>query len=248
MSDRNKPVEYLKKYLGIKERSKQHKEIIKVFNDSKLCKRYVMTDKDSWCATAVSAAFIATNLNDIFNCVECSCKEMIDKAKENKIWVEDDKFVPQTGDVIMYDWNDDGKGDNTGWPDHTGIVVSVNNGTIKVIEGNKEDTVAYRDIPVNGKYIRGYITPKYKVEEKKVEEDKPKLNKTTKYFGVVTANLLNVRTWAGTENSLCSFSPIKKNTRIEVCDTIKAKDKSDWLYIKVSGKHGFVSSKYIKRI
>ena len=246
MSDRNKPIEYLKQYLGIKEKSKQHRDIIKVFNDSKLCKRYIMTDKDSWCATAVSASFIATGLVDVFGCVECSCNEMINKAKANNIWVEDDKFVPQTGDVIMYDWDDNGKGDNKGWPDHVGLVVSVDKGMITVIEGNKNDTVGYRNIPVDGKFIRGYITPKYKVEVK--SETTPVLNKKSKYTGEVTATLLNVRTWAGIENGLCSFSPLKKGTKVDVCDNIKAKDKSDWLYVKVNGKYGFVSSKYIKRV
>ena len=40
MNDRNKPIEYLKKYIGIKQGSKEHKEILSVFNNSKLCKRY----------------------------------------------------------------------------------------------------------------------------------------------------------------------------------------------------------------
>lgn len=32
---------------------------------------------------------------------------------------------------------------------------------IRVIEGNKSNTVGYRDIAVNGKHIRGFITPHY---------------------------------------------------------------------------------------
>ena len=246
MDSRRKPVEYLKKYLGIKERSKQHKEIIRVFNDSKLCTRYNMTDRDSWCATAVSAAFIATGLVDIFNCVECSCAKMIEKAKSNGIWIEDDKYIPATGDVIMYDWEDSGKGDNTGWPDHTGIVVSVDNGMITVIEGNKNDTVGYRNIPVNGKTIRGFITPKYPVEEK--QESTPALNKLPRFKGKLIAGRLNVRTWAGKENATCSFSPISNGDIVEVCDEIEAKDKSKWYYIKFKSKYGFVSASYIKKL
>lgn len=162
MSDRNKPVDYLKQYLGIKEGSDGHKAILKVFNDSGLCSRYKMTTSDPWCATAVSAAFIASGLTKIFPCVECSCGAMITKAKNANIWVENDAYVPSVGDVIMYDWNDSGYGDDTNSPDHVGIVVSVSGKTIKVIEGNKSHTVGYRMISVNGRYIRGYITPKYK--------------------------------------------------------------------------------------
>lgn len=245
MSDRKKPVEFLMKYLGIKEKSQQHRQLINIFNNSKLCKRYNMTDKDSWCATAVSAAFIATGLVDIFNCVECSCNEMINKAKANGIWMENDGFIPQTGDVIMYDWNDNGKGDNKGWPDHVGIVISVENGMITVIEGNKNDTVGLRNIPVDGKYIRGFITPKYK--EEATTNNAP--SKEVMFKGIVdAAYALNVRTWAGVENKTCSFGPLKRGTEVYVCDVVKDKNGDDWYYIKYETKHGFVSAKYIKKV
>lgn len=161
MSDRQKPVNWLVQYVGIARGSAGHKAILKVYNDSKLCTRYTMTVNDAWCATAVSAAFIGSGLSGIFPCVECSCENMINLAKKAGIWVENDAFVPSTGDVILYDWDDNGVGDCTGWSDHVGIVVSCDGKTIKVIEGNKSNTVGYRTIAVNGRYIRGFITPKY---------------------------------------------------------------------------------------
>lgn len=158
---RQKPVDYLAQYLGIKEGSAEHKAILAVLNNSGLCSRYKMTVNDAWCATAVSAAFIASGLADIFPCVECSCGNMIELAKKAGIWVENDAYVPKTGDSILYDWGDSGKGDNTGWPDHVGIVASVSGSTIRVIEGNMSNTVGYRNLAVNGRYIRGFITPKF---------------------------------------------------------------------------------------
>lgn len=166
--DRQKVINYLVQYIGIKEGSAEHKAILKVFNDSGLCKRYRMTVKDAWCATGVSAAFIASGLADIFPCVECSCENMINLAKKAGIWVEDDAYVPLTGDVIMYDWDDSGAGDCTGWADHVGIVVSVNGSNNRVIECNISNTVGYRTLPINGRYIRGYITPKYSNDKKSV--------------------------------------------------------------------------------
>lgn len=157
---RNEVVQYLKDRLGIKEGSTEHKAIIKLFNDSGLCTRYKMTTKDSWCATAASAAYIAAGLGKIFS-VECSCGKMIEKAKSMGIWEEKDSYVPKTAEAVLYDWQDSGKGDNTGWPDHIGLVVSVSGNIIKVIEGNYKDTVKYREIEVNGRYIRGFIKPKF---------------------------------------------------------------------------------------
>lgn len=161
MGDRQKPGNWLVQYKGIAEGSEQHKAILKVFNDSGLCTRYKMTVNDAWCATSVSAAFIAVGLSNIFPCVECSCENMINLAISAGIWVENDAYVPDVGDVILYDWDDNGVGDCTGWSDHVGIVVSCDGSTIRVIEGNKSNTVGYRDIAVNGKCIRGFITPHY---------------------------------------------------------------------------------------
>lgn len=158
---RNMPVNYLKKYVGIKEGSAEHLAILKVFNDSGLCSRYKMTAKDAWCATGVSAAFIATGLAQIFPCVECSVGNMIGLAQKAGIWVENDAHVPKVGDAITYDWNDSGAGDCTGWPDHVGLVSSVSGNNITVIEPNYNDSVGYRTITVNARYIRGYVTPKF---------------------------------------------------------------------------------------
>lgn len=174
MSDRQKPINWLAQYNGIVEGSAAHKEILRVFNDSGLCTRHTMTVNDAWCATAVSAAFIASGLTGIFPCVECSCENMINLAKKAGIWVENDSYVPSTGDVIMYDWDDNGFGDCTGWSDHVGLVKSVSNGVIHVKEGNKSNTVGDRDIAVNGKYIRGFITPKYSDIQTPVEPDASK--------------------------------------------------------------------------
>lgn len=67
-----------------------------------------MTVNDAWCATSVSAAFIAVGLSNIFPCVECSCENMINLAISAGIWVENDAYVPDVGDVILYDWDDNG--------------------------------------------------------------------------------------------------------------------------------------------
>lgn len=147
--------------VGAPEHSAEHKEILRIFNSSGLCPRYKMTEEDAWCATAVSSAFIATGNASIFPCVECSCYYMMEKAKAAGLWVEDDGYIPTPGDVVLYDWQDTGVGDNQGHPDHVGIVSSVNASTIVVVEGNKDDKIGTRRFIVNSKYIRGFIRPKY---------------------------------------------------------------------------------------
>ena len=73
-------------------------------------------------------------------------------------------------------------------------------------------------------------------------------NKTEKFVGVVTASTLNVRKGAGTNFDKCkTFGPLKKGTKISVCDSVTSKDKTTWYYIKVNGHYGFVSGKYVKK-
>lgn len=75
-------------------------------------------------------------------------------------------------------------------------------------------------------------------------------NKTEKWKGVVTAQSgLKVRKSPGasTSDTPCSFSPLKYNTEVSVCDSTKGSDGDKWYYICYKGKYGFSSAKYIKK-
>ena len=114
----------------------------------------------AWCAATWSALAIKLGYTAIMP-IEISCYYLIEAAKKMGCWVEADNYIPSPGDAILYDWQDSGSGDNQGTPDHVGTVEYVSGGYITVIEGNKEDAVKRRTISVNGRYIRGFIAPKY---------------------------------------------------------------------------------------
>lgn len=152
-------------WIGKKESDGSHKEIIDIYNAHKpLARGYKVKYTDSWCATFISALAIKSGATDIIS-TECGCSEMIELCKSKGIWVENDAHTPKAGDIIFYDWQDNGKGDNTGWSDHVGIVEKVSSKTITVIEGNYGDSVKRRNLQVNGQYIRGYGVPKYAAEQ-----------------------------------------------------------------------------------
>jgi len=148
-------------FYGCKESDGSHKKIINIYNSHKpLARGYAMKYTDAWCACYVSTVSIQAGATSIMP-TECGCGKMIELYKKLGRWKEDDAYKPEPGDVIFYDWQDSGSGDNTGAPDHVGIVVSVTGSTIKVIEGNISNAVGYRNIAVNGRYIRGYGLPDY---------------------------------------------------------------------------------------
>lgn len=148
-------------WLGANELSGSHREILAVYNSHQpLAMDYVVQDTDSWCAAYVSAVAIRAQLTDIIP-TECGCERQIGLLQALGSWEENDNAVPQPGDLIYYDWDMTRPGECSGWSDHVGIVVGTKWPFVKVIEGNKDDSVSYRVIPLGHKSIRGYGRPDY---------------------------------------------------------------------------------------
>lgn len=171
---RNQVVAAAEAWLGAKTGSAQHKEIIRIYNAQRPLPRGTqMQESWAWCAVFVSAVSLKLGLRDIMP-TEMSCHQMMLLYKKLGRWVENDAHVPSPGDVILYDWQDGtnyAATDNTGTPDHVGIVTSCDGITIRVIEGNVSNKVDTRVLVVNGRYIRGFGIPDY--ASKATEEEKP---------------------------------------------------------------------------
>lgn len=162
---RNKIVKQAEAWIGCKEKNGTHKKIIDVYNAHKpLARGYKVQYDDAWCATFVSAVAIKCGATDVIP-TECSCNKMIALLKKLGSWVENDAYEPSPGDIMFYDWQDSGKGDNKGTADHVGIVQKVSGNYVYVIEGNYSNSVKVRKVKINGKTIRGYGVPKYKKDE-----------------------------------------------------------------------------------
>ena len=68
---------------------------------------------------------------------------------------QDASYVPAAGDIIFFDWGNDGT------IDHVGIVESVTNGVVNTIEGNSGDICARRSYSMGSDAIYGYGVPCY---------------------------------------------------------------------------------------
>lgn len=148
-------------YHGYNEADGSFRKIIDVYNSIKpLPIGYRVSYGDAWCAAYVSAMAWLCELTDIIY-PECGCDRMIALYKKAGRWQEADGYIPKLGDIIFYDWEDSGAGDNMGSSDHVGVVVKANDSYLTIIEGNISDGVGYRDIVVNGKFIRGYGLPNF---------------------------------------------------------------------------------------
>lgn len=170
-------VNLVNSWVGKNEADGSYKSIIDIYNSMESFPRGIrMQYSWAWCACTWSALAIKLGYMDIMP-VEMSCYYLIEKAKDMGIWQENDAYVPKPGDAVLYDWDDNGIGDNKGTPEHVGTVTEVypEAGTFVVTEGNYKDSVKKRTMSINGRYIRGFITPKY--DEEGTYEQKPSGNK-----------------------------------------------------------------------
>ena len=176
---REKVVATAKAWLGCNEADGSHRQIVDVYNSHRpLARGYALKYTDAWCAGFVSAVAIKLGLTDIMP-TEVGVWNMIELYRKLGRWQESDSYVPKPGDVIMYAWSDNGVGDCTSGASHVGLVVACDGKTITVIEGNKANAVGYREIAVNGRYIRGFGLPDYasKATENEPVSPAPATNK-----------------------------------------------------------------------
>lgn len=213
---RNQLIKTAKSFLGAKQGSAKHKELINIFNQIKP-DGWAMTYSAAWCAAAASAFAIKTfgvSKAKKYFPLSANCGTIITKAKKMGIWVESDSHVPKRGDWILYDWDDNGKRDNVGGPDHVGTVDKVSNSKIYVIEGNKSNAVGERILAVNGRYIRGFVTPKYSTMAK---------GKTTSTYTVKRGDTLSAiaKKYGTTVKAIAAENGIKNVNLIYVGQKLK---------------------------
>ena len=223
---------------------------------------YTVKYSDEWCATGASGAYIQAGAPELFP-IECGCPRMITLAQKMGIWEEADNHVPKLAEAVLYDWEDSGSGDNQGTADHIGIVIDVDEqaGTFAVMECNKEEAVGRRTMKINGRYIRGFICPKFpentptKTETKTSTATKPAEgyeisgngtpSKKVLFTGILKNGMkVTARRQPKVSGEPCSFSPIAGLTRITVCDYITTDKK--WAYCCVGGKYGYILESSIR--
>jgi len=116
----------------------------------KYWKWYGFNSRVEWCAIFVS--WVANEANYINNGIIpkfAGVQNGIDWFKVLDQW-EDSSYIPNSGDLIFFDWENDGK------PNHVGIVEKVDNGEVYTIEGNSNDECKHKSYKLNSKVIFGY--------------------------------------------------------------------------------------------
>lgn len=196
---RQKVVSTALAWQGTREYSAKHQEMLDIYNAQRPLPRGTrMLASWPWCAAFVSTISLQCGLRDIMP-TECGCPGMVRLYQEIGRWVEDDAYIPCPGDVIFYDWQDSGVGDNTGQPDHVGIVLDCDGNSMTIIEGNCDNAVKTRSLAVNARFIRGYGVPDFASKadgaEPQPEPEKPAKESAVAPFITKTAREVIAGKW-----------------------------------------------------
>lgn len=237
-------VKLAKSWVGLKESDGSYKKIIDIYNSIEH-ERGAMSYSWEWCAATTSALVIELGYTERIP-VEMSCNRLIEKAKTMGIWVERDDYVPNPGDFCLYDWNDNGVGDCKGEADHIGTVTKSENGKFVVVEGNYNEAVRERTMKVNGRYIRGFIAPKYDPEPIGEKALPVKHSVDYRHFFRCTSNLV-LRTGPSAKHRKLEL--MQKGCEVTCWGVHAVNGNTIWLLVAAeSGLTGWCSSKYLEKM
>ena len=125
----------------------------KVYPLINIKRKYKIQPNDNWCAMFCSVIAHKCNVKNFP--YEVSVYYMTQLAKKSGHFTNDHNEVT-AGDLIIYDWKDDGT------LNHVGIITEITPTHFKVIEGNYNNTVGLRTVKRNNREVYGFI----KVEQK----------------------------------------------------------------------------------
>ena len=116
---------------------------------------YGFNGRVEWCACFVSwcseqCGYLESGIIPKFSL----CSDGVNWFKGRGQW-QDKNYEPQAGDLIFFDWGNDGS------IDHVGIVEKCENGTVYTVEGNSGDACKQQSYPVGSGSIYGYGVPNY---------------------------------------------------------------------------------------
>lgn len=101
-----------------------------------------------WCAMYVSFCLHYAGVNTIP--MNAHCPSWIYELQELGLYRNEEDYIPIPGDIVFFDWGDDGGAD------HVGLVAEVNGENLKTIEGNSLNSVRYVDYLLSDTRILGY--------------------------------------------------------------------------------------------
>lgn len=107
-----------------------------------------------WCAMFVSFCLDYAGVEDFPQ--DSNCPNWVNTLKERNLYAEAEGYVPNAGDLIFFDWGDDGRSDHVGLVAEYIVGEDGASAKVRTIEGNSGNCVAYNVYDENDAEIMGY--------------------------------------------------------------------------------------------
>lgn len=105
---------------------------------------------EEWCAAFASFCLHYAGVPENEFPQNGNCEKWISSMKVRGLYADADQHEPEAGDLIFFDWENDGKAD------HVGIVVGVEEDAVYTIEGNHGRAVRENSYAISDSRICGY--------------------------------------------------------------------------------------------
>lgn len=186
----------------------------------------------AWCHAFVSWCAAQAGVTDLIP-KTASCETGAFWFMERSMWRSSGSgYVPKAGDIIYFDWNDNGKGQY----DHAGIVEYVSDGRVYTIEGNSSNAVSLRDYLLTEDAIVGYGI---------AEEVAQTCDCSESYQGTYIVNAsstgLNMRSGHGTSYEKIIVIPHGEQVTVSKANGL-------WAHVEYMGYSGYCSMEYLGKV
>lgn len=177
----------------------------------------------AWCAIYVTviARLCGVGTDIVPNFADCDAG--VRWFKEHGRWENSQSqggnYVPKRDDIVFYSSKHTQK-DST----HVGYAAEVINGTLKVIEGNRDDAVGYRTISLSDPYIIGYGRVADYIGSNAADDDYSDLPSYTVRSGNTLSEI--AKAMGVSTSELASYNGISDPNKIHVGQVIKNPKKS----------------------
>lgn len=105
---------------------------------------------DEWCAAFASFCLHYAGVSESEFPQSANCEKWISRLNGRGLYASASQYEPETGDLIFFDWENDGEAD------HVGIVAKVSGNNVYSIEGNDGRSVRENSYALNDSRICGY--------------------------------------------------------------------------------------------
>ena len=150
-----------RQFIGVNQFDDAHRFLVNLYNSGvRSYSGYRVSVYDDWCDIYVSSMYQLAGIIQLID-KEAYVPFHIQLMKNKGIWIG--RSTPQAGDIVTFDWQQDGDSDNIG------IVEKVENGRIYTLEGNTSDhsdpdlsKFVAKSYPINYDKIVGFGRPQYR--------------------------------------------------------------------------------------